>query len=318
MKKLLSIIVIICCIFSLIGVLSACDGNDWENGNLKVVTSITPVYDWTMNVLGERANSVNMKNMLNNGSDMHSYQASVSDISKIVTCDLLIYVGGESDEWIEKALKQSKKDDIIVIKLLDVIDDVLDEAEGIEDEDHDHEGAVDEHIWMSLKRAKIAVNAISDALEKLDADNANEYATNAASYCNKLDELDGKYQQAVSTAAHKTLIVADRFPFAYLFDDYGLGYYAAFPGCSATTDPSMSTIYALVDRVNALQAKVLIITESGDEKIANKIKELSNSKDQEILSLDSMQSIAAKSITSEVNYLSIMQRNLDVLRVAIS
>ena len=321
MKKFLTFMLIVCILLSAVAVLSACDGDDWNNGNFKVVTSITPVYDWTTNVLGEHSSGFNMKNMLNNGSDMHSYQASVSDISKIVTCDLLIYVGGESDDWVEKALKQSKNDDMIVIKLLDVIDDVLDEAGGIEGEDHDDhddDGAVDEHIWMSLKRAKIAVNAIADALKKLDETNASDYTQNAQDYCDKLDALDLQYQQAVSTAVNKTLVVADRFPFVYLFDDYGLDYYAAFSGCSATTDPSMSTIYALVAKVNELNAKVLIVTESDDGKVANKIKELSDSKDQQILTLNSMQSIAAKNITNEVNYLTIMQRNLEVLRVAIS
>ena len=317
--KILSIVLIVCCVFSLVGVLSACQDSDWNNGNLKVVTTIFPEYDWTLNILGEHSKDVNIKNLLNSGSDMHSYQASVADITYVATCDLLVYVGGESDEWVEKALKQAKNKNMIVVKLLDVIDSVLDEAEGIEGEgDHEEEGAIDEHVWMSLKRAKIAVNAIADALKRIDADNAEAYAQNAASYCGELDKLDAEYQQAVSTAANSTLVVADRFPFLYLFDDYGLSYYAAFSGCSATTDPSMSTIYALVEKVNELDAKVLIITETDDGKIASKIRELSNGKNQEILTLNSMQSIGAKDRTNEVNYLAIMQRNLEVLRKAVA
>ena len=317
MKKILSIIIVICCVLSLVAVLSACQDSEWNNGNLKVITTIFPEYDWTLNVLGEHSDEVNIKNLLNSGSDMHSYQASVKDVTYIATCDLLIYVGGESDDWVEKALKQSKNENMIVVKLLDVIDSVLDEAEGIEGEDEE-KGGVDEHVWLSLKRAQIAVNAIADALKKLDTDNADDYVANAASYCAKLNELDAEYQQATANAANKTLIVADRFPFLYLFDDYGLSYYAVFPGCSATLDPSMSTIYALVDKVNEVGAKALIITETDDGKIANKIKELSDGKDQKILTLNSLQSISSKELTNEINYLSIMQSNLKVLREAVA
>lgn len=319
MKKILSIIVIVCCVFSLVAVLSACGDDNWENGNLKIVTTIFPEYDWTLNVLGNRAKNVNVQNLLNSGSDMHSYDGSVKDIRYISTCDLLVYVGGESDEWVEKALKQAKNENMVVIKLLDVIDTVLDEADGIEgEEDHDHgEQSLDEHVWMSLKRAKIAVNAIADALKQLDSDNADDYTLNAHNYCHKLDVLDAEYQQTVFDTTTKTLVVADRFPFLYLFDDYGLSYYAAFSGCSATSDPSMSTIYALVEKVNELGAKVLIITETDDGKIANKVKELSQSKDQKILKLNSMQSVGANDRSSDVNYLSIMQANLDVLREAL-
>ena len=318
MKKVLSIIIVICCLFSLVAVLSACQDTEWNNGNLKIVTTIFPEYDWTLNVLGEHEDSVNIKNLLNSGSDMHSYQASVKDVTYIATCDLLIYVGGESDDWVEKALKQSKNDNMIVVKLLDVIDSVLDEAEGIEGEDDEEDGAIDEHVWLSLKRAGIAVNAIADAFKKLDVANADDYAANAANYCAQLNELDREYQQAMANAANKTLIVADRFPFLYLFDDYGLSYYAAFPGCSATLDPSMSTIYALVDKVNQVGAKALIITETDDGKIATKIRELSDSKDQKILTLNSLQSISSKDRTKEINYLSIMQSNLNVLREAVA
>ena len=319
MKKTLSIVIVICCVFSLIAVLSACGEDDWDNGNLKIVTTIFPEYDWTMNVLGDHAKNVNIKNLLNSGVDMHSYQGNFRDTRYITTCDLLIYVGGESDDWVEDALKQAQNKDMIVIKLLDVIDDALDEAEGIEGEDsHDHEGELDEHVWMSLKRAKIAVQAIANALEKLVPDNAQDFEHNSKAYCQQLDELDVEYQQVVDETTTKTLVVADRFPFAYLFDDYGLSYYAAFSGCSAATDPSLDTIKKLADKVNEIGAKVLIVTETDDGTIASQVIALTQSKNQKILTLNSMQSIGASNRSDKVNYISIMQSNLAVLREALS
>lgn len=316
MKKILSIVVAICCIFSLFAVLSACNDDDWNNGNLKVVTTIFPEYDWTLSVLGEHAEEVNIRNLLNSGVDMHSYSGSIKDRMYITTCDLLIYVGGESDDWVEGALKQSKNKNMVVIKLLDVIDDALDEAEGIEGEEEE-EGALDEHVWMSLKRAKIAVKAIAQALSDIVPDNARDFEQNAASYVNQLDELDGKYQQAVDSTSTKTLVVADRFPFVYLFDDYGLNFYAAFAGCSASIEPSPSTILELVKRVDELNAKVIVVTETSDEKIARTVINNSQSKNQTIIKLNSMQSVGASDRDRGVTYLSLMESNLVALRRAL-
>ena len=315
MKKILSFIIILCCLCSLVGALSACQKDDWNNGNLKVVTTIFPEYDWTLNVLGDYQENVNIRNLLNSGVDMHSYQGSFKDTRYIATCDLLIYIGGESDDWVEGALKQATNKDMIVIKLLDVIDSVLDEAEGIEGEEE--EGALDEHVWLSLKRAKIAVDAIAKALAKLVPDSAEDFTHNANSYCKQLDELDAKYKQVVDSSSTKTLVVADRFPFAYLFDDYGLGYYAAFAGCSASVQPKPGTIVELIKRVNELDAKVIIITESSDGETARTVKDNSASKNQKILKLNSLQSVGANDRSAEVNYLSVMKSNLDVLREAL-
>ena len=319
MKKSLSIILIICCIFSLVLVLSACKDNDWENGNLKVVTTIFPEYDWTLNILGEHEGEVNVKNLLNSGVDMHSYQPSVADMTYIATCNLLIYVGGESDDWVENALKQATNKNMAVVKLLDVVkDSALDEEhkDGMQGE-AEEEATSDEHVWLSLKRAKTMVNAIAAALKQLDSANADDYAANAASYNDKLNGLDVKYQQAVSTAAHKTLIVADRFPFRYLFADYGLDYYAAFSGCSAETEASVETIAFLVQKVDELQSKVLIKTETGKDKIAQTIISDSKAKNQKILTLNSLQSTSAADRAKGVSYLSLMESNLDVLREAV-
>lgn len=317
MKKILAITVILCCLLSLVGVLSACEEDDWNNGNLKVVTTIFPEYDWTLNVLGEHEDEVNVRNILNSGVDMHSYQATFRDKLYISTCDLLIYVGGESDDWVETSLKQATNKDMVVIKLLDVIDDALDEAGGIEGEDEEEEEALDEHVWLSLRRAEIAVNAIAEALEKLMPDNAEDLVANAANYCQKLNGLDAEYRQVVESTPTKTLVIADRFPFIYLFADYGLDYVAAKGSCSASLDIKPTTITTLIEKVNELNAKVIIVTESNDGQTARTVRDNSRDKNQKILKLNSMQSVGANDRANGTTYLSIMQSNLDVLREAL-
>ena len=321
MKKIISLLLIVCCLVSLLGILTACDFG--SNGKINVVTTIFPEYDWTLNILGNHAKNFNITNLLNSGVDMHSYQPSVADIVTIATCDLLIYVGGESDDWVEDALKQSKNKNMVVINLLDVIkDSALDEEhkdgmQGEEDDDHDDETELDEHVWLSLKRAKIFVNTIADALKHLDAANADDYTLNAHNYCHKLDILDAEYQQAVANASNKTLVIADRFPFLYLFQDYGLDYFAAFSGCSAETEASVETIAFLVQKVDELQLNVLIKTETGNDKIAQTIINNSKNKNQKILTLNSLQSTNAADRAKGVSYLSVMESNLSVLCQAI-
>ena len=315
MKKLLAILVILCCVLSLVAVMSACEPDNWDNGNLNIVTTIYAEYDWTMNVLGEHADEVNVKYLLN-GMDMHSYTGTFKDVYYVTTCDLLVYVGGESDEWVEKALKQSKNDNMIVIKLLDVIDDALHEADGIEG-NQDEDDAMDEHVWLSLKRAQVAVNAIAEALATLMPEDADDLQSNATNYCQQLVELDGQYAEVVSSSATDTLVIADRFPFVYLFDDYGLGYYAAFAGCASSTDPNTTTIYALADKLDELNAKVIIITETGSEKVAKGVRDRTKNKNQKILTLNSVQSVSSKDRKKGVTYLSLMKGNLEVLREAL-
>ena len=217
-KKIVSIILSICCLFAFGYVFSACSNNN--SGRIKIVTTIFPEYDWTMNILGGHSEEVNIINLLNSGVDLHSYQPSVADITAIATCDLFIYVGGESDGWVEDALKNVTNKEMIIIKLLDVVGDsalseeIKDGMQVVQQNVDDTE--YDQHVWLSLPSAKVIVKEIAKVLSEIDAEYAEDYKTNAESYCEKLSELDLKYRQAVADAKHNVLVFADRFPFLYL------------------------------------------------------------------------------------------------------
>ncbi len=197
--------------------------------------------------------------LLDDGVDLHSYQPTAEDLEKIASCDLFIYVGGESDEWVEDALKSKTNKNRVEINLMDALGDSVkeeEEVEGMQSEDeHEHEGEEaeseepeqDEHIWLSLRNAEVCTQAIADQLKKLDPSNKTEYEDNATAYKEELTGLDKEYQDTVEHAKRKTLLFADRFPFRYLADDYGLKYYAAFKGCSAETEASFKTITFLAN-----------------------------------------------------------------------
>ncbi len=294
---------------------------------LSVVTTIFPEYDWVREIAGDH---VELTMLLDSGVDLHSYQPTVDDMVKISACDMFIYVGGESDEWVEDALAEAANPNTVVINLLEALGDAVKEeevVEGMEGEEEEEEKAeegeeeeeaeYDEHVWLSLKNAAVLCRYISDQLSLADPANAGAYESNTAAYLEKLSVLDAEYQAAVDTAAVKTVLFGDRFPFRYLVDDYGLDYYAAFVGCSAESEASFETIVFLANKVDELGLHSILQIESADGSIANTIKENTKTKDQTILTMDSLQSATSKDVQAGTNYLSVMQSNLDVLKEAL-
>lgn len=310
--------------------------------SLQIVTAMFPEYDWTRQILGERADQAQLTMLLDNGVDLHSFQPTVEDIMQLSTCDLFIHVGGESDQWVEDALKEATNKDMKVINLMEVLGDAVKEEEIVEgmdehehshDEEHNEEGhdeahddghvhddeehdEYDEHIWLSLRNAVTLCDAIADALSELDPEYADTYRANADAYQKQLSALDAEYQTAADNAAQKTLLFADRFPFRYLLDDYGLSYYAAFAGCSAETEASFQTITFLSEKANELGLCSILTIDNSNERLAQTIIENTSSQSQQILTLNSMQSITSKEVSDGASYLSIMESNLEVLKQA--
>ena len=382
-------------IFYIVGCLSGCTSGatgSEKNDKIKIIATIFPEYDWVRNVLGDRADRAELTLLLDNGVDLHSYQPTASDILKISGCDMFIYVGGESDNWVDDALKNATNKDMTVINLLETLGDSVKQEELVEgmqesehhhghedhdddhdhedhdhedhdddhdhedhdhedhdddhdndhedhDDDHDHEDhdhedhddedeghghhhhdgepENDEHVWLSLRNAGIFVNTVSEALQRLDPDNASSYQKNAEAYIKEFNSLDNEYKAAVDGASKKTLLFGDRFPFRYLTDDYGLNYYAAFIGCSADTEASFETIAFLAQKVDELSLNCVLTIEKSDGKIAKTVIESSSDRNRKILVLDSLQSVTKKDVESGATYLSIMENNLSVLKEAL-
>ena len=299
---------------------------------IRIVTTIFPEYDWVREILGDKADSAEITMLLDNGVDLHSYQPTADDLIKLSDCDLFVYVGGESDGWVDDALKSAANKNRKVINLLDVLGDSVKTEEVVEgmqetehdhdhdhdeDEDHEHEEEKDEHVWLSLKNAKTLVGAISAALQELDPDNKDTYAANADAYGQKLSALDAEYQKAVFAGTYKTLLFGDRFPFRYLVDDYGLSYYAAFVGCSAESEASFETVSFLARKVDEGKLPCVLTIEGKNHKIAETIVQNTAGKNQKVLTMDSMQSTTSQDVARGTTYLSLMAKNLDVLKEAL-
>ena len=332
-KYILTIIAAVMMMACLYGCAKADDAAAAGDDKLQIVTTIFPEYDWVKNVIGENPAGIEVTMLLDNGVDLHSYQPTVEDILKISECDMFIYVGGESDEWVEDALKEAVNKDMVKVNLLEVLGDSVKEeeiVEGMQEEEHDHdheheheegedehEHEKDEHVWLSLGNAITLTEHISKEIQALDEKNAEAYRKNTEEYIGKLRDLDSRYADTVSAAGTKTLLFGDRFPFRYLTDDYGLSYYAAFVGCSAETEASFETVTFLAEKTDELSLPAVMTIEGNDHRIAETIVQNTESRDQKILTMDSMQSITSKDVAAGVTYLSVMENNLKVLGEAL-
>ena len=319
---------------------------------LKIVATIFPEYDWVRQILGDEAKNADITLLLDKGVDLHSYQPNAEDIAKISECDLFLYVGGESDGWVKDALKEGKNPDRKVINLLEALGNNTKEEEVVEGmQAEEEEGSkdsestaasqaaesqaagestaasaeseeeecpeYDEHVWLSLRNAESICEVITEDLKSLDSAHAAVYEANLKKYTEQLESLDQQYTDTVKAAANKTLLFGDRFPFRYLVDDYGIKYYAAFVGCSAETEASFETVSFLAKKMDELGLKHVMTIEGPNKKIAETIIQNTKDKNQDILTLNSMQSTTEQDIESGETYLGIMQQNLEVLKKAL-
>lgn len=332
MKKIITLMLVaVFAVCALSGCGTSKSGEDTKDKKIKIVTTIFPEYDWVMQILGDKADKADVTMLLDKGVDLHSYQPSTADIAKISEADVFIYVGGESDEWVEDVLKEAKNKKLKVINLMDVMGDKAKEEEvkeGMQPEEEEHaeeakdgkeeeEVEYDEHVWLSLKNAKIFTKKIADVLSEVDKADAKTYQANYESYAKKLDDLDKKYADAVASAKNKTLVFGDRFPFRYLVNDYGLDYYAAFVGCSAESEASFETVTFLAKKIDELGLGNVLTIEGKNHKIAKTVVDNTKNKDQKVLTMDSMQSTTSKDVKDGATYLGIMEKNLEVLKEAL-
>lgn len=297
---------------------SACDFS--SDGKLHIVCTIFPQYDWVCE-LTEGAQNVEVTLLEDSGADLHNFRPSAADKVSILNSDLFVYTGGESDDWARTLLENADKD----VRSLDLIealgDRALTEEEGIEESgehDHEHEDEVDEHIWLSVQNAKALVSAITEELCGVDEENAALYQSNAASYLAELSDLDEAFQKTVSSAKRSVLVFADRYPFRYLAHDYGLTCYAAFSGCSAESEASFATILALVRHVEENSLPYVMVLENSTQGIAKQVIDNTKSKDQGILTLNSLQSVTHEDIGNGATYLGLMKEDLAVLKTALN
>lgn len=306
-----------------------------DDGKISVVTTIFPPYDFVREIAGDQAD---IKMLLKPGEETHSYEPTPQDIIAIQNSDIFIYTGGENDVWVEDILSSMPDSDMVALRLVDCVDTVEEEQvegmkgtaghdHGEEDYDDVHGGhtdeaddgedeaesphEVDEHVWTSPANASLIVEQIKNVLSQTDPDHSELYEENTLAYQEQLSELDGQFREVVDNAKRNIMIFGDRFPFRYFADEYGLEYYAAFPGCAGDTEPSAATMVFLIEKVREEQVPAVLKMELSNADIADGIAEATGT---EVKVLYSCHNLPADEFENGETYLSMMQKNVETLK----
>ena len=316
-----------------------------EDGRMKVVTTIFPPYDFARAVSGGLAD-VTM--LLSPGEEVHSYEPTPLDIKRIQGSDLFIYVGGENDVWVDRILDNMGEERPRTLRMVELTDTVAEEiVEGMMEErgEHEHSGEhedhgelaeseeavyeehihsgdsseeeheeADEHVWTSPVKAAEITEAIAEKMAEIDPDNAESYRANARDYIAQILEIDAQFREITKNAARRTIVFGDRFPIRYFAEEYGLEYFAAFPGCSSETEPSASTLAFLIDKVRQEKIPVVFSIELSNGNISRAICESSEAVPR---TYNSCHNVTRDQMESGATYVSLMTENLDVIREAL-
>ena len=319
LSSALSVLIVIATAFSL----SSCSSDEVDakkdSGKISIVSTIFPYYDFTRSIAGDNAD---LRLLLSPGSEPHSYDPSPSDIVAIENCDIFIYNGGESDEWVESVLDSIENKNMKVMRMMDYVD-LLHEQSVDHDEheheeehgEHDHGEEYDEHIWTSIKNAEKLTNEIYEELSECDSANKEEYTKNKDIYINKLQALDSAISDIVNSSKRNTVVFGDRFPFLYFVTDYSLEYDCAFPGCSSETEPSISTVTHMIDFTREHNVPVVFYLEFSNGKVANLISEDTGA---QTMRFSSCHNVTKDEFAHGATYISLMEQNANALKEALN
>lgn len=304
--------IIICFFVFAISILPLCScGQTQSESDVSVVTTIFAPYSFARELAGGKA-EVTM--LLPAGADSHSYDPTPKALLAVSKCDIFIYVGGEADSWVENIIAAAENPDMKIIKLIDHTEGLIC-AEHDHSHEHGHEhGEYDEHVWTSPRNAALACEAIAAALCEVDAENADAYAENLASYKAELAALDEEFKEIVAGGARTELVFGDRFPLIYFTEAYGLSYHAAFPGCAGNTEPSAATLAELIAHVEEESIPAVFHISLSTGNIADAICDATGAKK---LAFHACETVSKADFDADVTYIELMRENAAALREAL-
>lgn len=279
---------------------------------LSVVCTDFPCYDFARQAAGDGAD---VAMLLKPGTEAHSFEPTPADIIAIGEADLFVYIGGESDAWADDILAGFDGDDApATLRMMDCVTDLVEE-EGEYHHDQGDGPEYDEHIWTSPKNAAKMALAAGEKLAEIDPVNADQYWANAAAYATEIEGIDAEIAEIVANAARKTLVFADRFPFIYFVREYGLDYLAAFPSCTADTEPSAQIVMTLIERVVGEHIPAVYTIELSTQAIARTVAEETGA---QVLTLQSMQTVSQADFEAGASWVTLMRGNIEALKAGLN
>ncbi len=306
LKKIIAVVVcigILCCFAGC----SDADKKSDESKKLSIVCTLFPQYDFAKQIVGSTAD---ITLLLTPGTDSHSYDPSPADMVKINECDLFVYTGELMEPWAAQVIETLPE----TVRVIDVSDGLeLSAAKHDKAQGDEHEHSADPHVWTNPRNAVKITQRIADMLCEIAPDNTDEYVTAANEYIAELTELDSELEEAVKATSYKKIVVCDRFSMHYFCERYGLEYIAALDSCTENTEPSPSVIVQITGEVEENNIPVVFASELSNRKVADAVALQTGAK---VLELHSCHNLSAEDFAAGETYLSLMQRNLQNLKIA--
>lgn len=305
MKRILSAILVFSLMF-LVGCSSKEDKVETpKKDKLSIVCTVFPSYDFARQIIGELGE---VELLLPASAESHSFNPTLSDIALVEGCDVFIYVGGEIDPWASEIVENSSNKERINLSLLEAL-----EIEKKHNHD-EHEDEVDEHVWTSISNSITICKKISEALCKKDKENEAKISLTTSEYIEKLKELKSSFETVVKNASNDTLIFADRFPFYWFTKEFSLNYVAALSGCSSDTEPTLTALKNVIDAVKNSGTNTVLYIEGSSGSIADKVVDETGAKKRVF---HSCHNVSIDEKENGETYISLMQKNLEVLKEAL-
>lgn len=282
---------------------------------IRIVCTNFAGYDFARHIVKEHG-EVTM--LMKAGMDVHSFSPSPKELKAVADCDLFIYTGGDSDEWVDRVLDATGKEPASVCRMMDAVELSREEyTEGMRKEKGKEmdEEEMDEHVWTSPVNAIAIVKKINESVSAWDPAHAEDYRKNTEAYVKELAALDLRFREVMDGAARKEIIVGDRFPFLYFVKEYGLTYEAAFPGCAKDTEPDPKTMAFLIDKVKSDQIPVIFHIEMSNQQVSRAIAEATGAKERQ---LNSLHNVTQKDFDAGVTYVDLMKQNVKTLKEALN
>ncbi len=311
MKKIICLMLVFLLCFPFI---SGCKEKSEKETKIKIVATVFPPFDFARAVAGDKAEITQLVRV---GSESHSFEPTPTDVKLVQDCDLFLMIGGESESWAERLSSSGNNDKRKTLILSEYVT-MLESGSGEHHEEHSHHGhnhEHDEHIWTSPLNAIKISEAILIALCEIDSENQEYYRANFETFKAKLSDLDKQFKSLAESKKNKTIVFGDRFPFLYLAEEYGLNCLAAFPGCNEQTQPDIKTVTHLIEHIKEENITTVFYTEFSSRQTANMLCEETGAT---ALLLHSCHNVTKEELKRGETYLSLMEKNLVNLKIALS
>ncbi|MFQ0992717.1 zinc ABC transporter substrate-binding protein ZnuA [Gilliamella apicola] len=229
------------------------------NANANIISSVKPIAFITQAISD---GVINTDILLPDGTSPHTYSLKPSDLAKIKTAELIIWVGEDLETFMPTVLKNIDKNKQIELMDIPTIKNLLRTSTNNHDQqkththnndsDHDHHGEYDEHIWLSPKIANEIAQAVHDKLISIYPDKKDIFDENLNEFTVKLAETEQNIAKKLINVQNSGYFVFHD-AYGYFESQFGLKNLGSFT-INPAVQPGVQTVYAIKRELKEHQA----------------------------------------------------------------